>query len=338
MNLVTGANGLVGSHLLVELVKQGKPAIGLLRDLEKSTDIKALFRLYFPNDFEEKFNSLEFRVGDVTDIPSLEDALTGIDTVYHTAALVSFRKKDRDLLHKTNVEGTANVVNCCLYGGIKKIGFVSSTAALGRSLSGEWVTESTKWKNSKKNSFYAISKFCAEREVWRGTEEGLSATIVNPSVIIGPGDYARSSGKLFSTISKGMKFYTEGVNGYVDVRDVCRALVELTEKEKYNSRYILCGENKSYKDVFTEIANELGKNPPGIKAGRFMLKTAVWAEWIKSLLTGKHPTVTKETARNALNSTYYNNSKIKTELGFSFTPINESIKHTAKHFMATLKN
>ncbi|MFN3917901.1 MAG: NAD-dependent epimerase/dehydratase family protein [Flavobacteriales bacterium] len=335
MNLVTGANGLVGSHLLVELAKRNKPTVALLRNENSFGAIENLFQFYFPLDFKEKLALIEVRVADIANIPSLEDGFNEIDTVYHAAAVVSFQKKHRDLLSKINIEGTANVVNICLDKGIKKLAFVSSTAALGRSKNGEWVTEKTKWRNSKQNSFYAISKFCAEREVWRGAEEGLSVSIVNPSVIIGPGDYTRSSGKLFSAVKKGMKYYTEGVNGFVDVRDVANLLIEITERGLTNDRFILASENKTYKELFTIIANALNANPPKVKATKIMLKLAVFFEWLKSLFTGMDPLVTSETSRNALNSTFYNNEKIKKQLNFDFTPVEKAVLHTAKHFLKT---
>jgi dihydroflavonol-4-reductase len=333
MNLVTGANGLVGSHLLIELVKRNQPVVALLRNSTNISGIENLFRFYFPVDFKDKLSLVEVRVGDITDIPSLEDAFAGIDTVYHAAAVVSFQKKHRDLLSKINIEGTANVVNVCLDKGINKLAFVSSTAALGRSKSGEWVTEETKWKNSKQNSFYAISKFCAEREVWRGAEEGLLVSIVNPSVIIGPGDYSRSSGKLFSAVKKGMKYYTEGVNGFVDVRDVANVLIEITERGLTNNRYILASENRTYKELFTSIAKALNTNPPQVKATKTMLKLAVFFEWVKSLLIGAEPLVTTETSRNALNSTFYSSEKVKQQLQFDFISVEDAVLNTSRHFL-----
>ena len=332
MNLVTGSNGLVGSHLLVELARRGNSSRALLRKMENNLLIRDLFQFYFPEDFEDKLRLVEFVEGDILDIPSLETCFEGVDTVYHAAAVVSFRKKDRDILRKVNIEGTTNVVNCCLDTG-KTLGFISSTAALGRSKTEERVDENTRWKNSGKNSFYAISKFCAEREVWRGIEEGLQGVIVNPAIILGPGDYTRSSGKLFSTINRGIKFYTEGINGYVDVRDVANTLIILTDKKIFSERFVLSAENRSYREVFSFIAEGLDKPAPHIKAGKGLLRLAVWAAWLKSLLTGTNPTVTRETANNALNSTYYSSARLKTVLDVEFIPVKESVLHTSKHFL-----
>ncbi len=288
---------------------------------------------YYSENSSELLDSIEWVTGDVKDIYSLYDAMDGVDKMYHCAAIVSFLASDKDEMMKVNVDGTANVVNACLHKGIEKLCYVSSIASLGQAENNEMTTEETKWKNSDKISAYSISKFGAEREVWRGTVEGLRAVMVNPAVIIGPGDWSKGSSQLFELMWKGLKFYTSGVNGYVDVRDVVKAMTMLMDSETANERFILCSENLSYQQFFQMMAEGLNKKQPTIKAGTMLSQLAWRAEKLKSLLTASRPLITKETARTANHKCYYSNEKIVTKAGFEFMPMRVSIKETCELFL-----
>ncbi|MBK7440418.1 MAG: NAD-dependent epimerase/dehydratase family protein [Bacteroidetes bacterium] len=213
MILVTGANGLVGSYLCRFLVNQGNQVRAIKRpesNLRLVADIA---------------NKIEWVDGDVNDISSLDDAMLGVEQIYHCAAVISYVGKNANHLMQVNVEGTANVVNLALDNNIKKLVHISSIAALGRTgKKDEIVTEATPWDRKNLTSDYSISKFLAEREVWRAMAEGLNAVIVNPSIIVGAGNWDSGSCKLFTTIYNGFKYYTNGVTGYVDVRDVLNLL------------------------------------------------------------------------------------------------------------------
>ena len=329
MNLVTGGTGLVGSHIILDLLKKDLPVRALKRSKSNLEPIKSIFDYYKKNDLYDKIEWVE---GDVLDIPSLELAMDQIDNVYHAAALVSFHKKHFKRMYDVNVKGTTNIVNQALSSRVKKIGHVSSIAAIGRSNT-HYFTEENKWKNDKNNSYYAITKYGAEREIWRGINEGLPAVIVNPGIIIGPSNWNRSSTTLFKNIHKGLKYYTEGVNGFVDVRDVSKALISLTNSQIHSEKYILVSENLSYKEVFSEIAKSLNKEAPNKLASKTILEIAWRLALLKSYFTGKTPPITKETARTTSQQFYYDSTKIKNELSFEFYSTNDAIKNAANYFL-----
>ncbi|MBS4013792.1 MAG: NAD-dependent epimerase/dehydratase family protein [Bacteroidetes bacterium] len=332
MILVTGGSGLVGSHLLFQLSKTQNEVLAIKRENSDLSVIKKIFNFYDIENGETLFEKIKWLDADVTDIFSLLKAFEGVEKVYHCAAVVSFNPSDIASMIEINVNGTANVVNACIEKGVKKLIHCSSIAAIGKPNTGNYIDESIIWKTSPRNSNYAISKFGAEREVWRGIEEGLNAAIVNPSVIIGPGDPSRSSGQLYRQIQKGLKFYTTGITGFVDVRDVSAAMILLMESDINSQRFILNSENLQYKLIFDMLAKEIGVKPPSIKAGKFLTQIAWRLEKVRSVFSGKKPLITKETVRNAANVSYYSNKKIIEKTGYSFIPINDAIKNTCRFY------
>lgn len=335
--LVTGGTGLVGSHLLFDLAKAGKKVRALKRAGRSISDVEKVFRFY-SDDADKLLKQVEWVDGDVTDIYSLLDAMEGVTEVYHAAALISFWKKDHALMEKVNVEGTANVVNAALEKNIRKLCHVSSIAAIGRPEHPAEITEKLVWKNSPDNSIYAISKYGAEREVWRASEEGLDVVIVNPGIIIGPGNWRSGSTEIFPVAYKGIKFYTEGVCGFVDVRDVSRAMIRLMESDIRNERFILTAENIHFRDFFGMINSELQKPQPSIKANKLMTGFAWRAEKFRSVFTGNKPVLTKETAIASHQQNFFSNKKIKEKLSFDFIPVKQSVADTAKLFLQDVSN
>ena len=215
--LVTGATGLLGSHLTRLLVKNGRS----VRAIRRPTSRMDLVR-----NIE---NQVEWMEADVTDLLSLEPVFEGVSHVFHAAAMVSFDPRDREKMTRVNVEGTANVVNLCLDSGVKKLVHVSSVAAIGRVAGKKEVVETNRWERSPANSHYAITKFQAEAEAWRGLAEGLDVAIVNPSIIVGAGFWDEGSIRFFQQIDRGLRFCPPGGSGFVDVRDVARFMVNLMD-------------------------------------------------------------------------------------------------------------
>ncbi len=336
MILLTGGTGFLGGHLLVALLKKHESVKVIHRkSIEKcKQQLLPVFNFY-TDEPEAIFNKIQWVEADVLDIHSLMDALEGVTHVYHCAAIVSFNKSDKEHMMRTNVEGTANVVNACLKQGIQKLCHVSSIAALGRVQHNELNTEASLWKNSPLNSSYSISKYHSEQEVWRGIEEGLQAVMVNPSVILGPNQWQLGTAKLFELVWKGLKFYTKGSNGYVDVRDVAKAMIQLMESDISAERYIISSENLNYHKLFNLMALHLHKKPPQIEAGAFLSKLAVIASSLYSLLSGKAPFITKETASTAQRAYQYSNDKIRNAINFTFIPIEETIRETSEYFLKT---
>lgn len=327
MIFITGGTGLLGAQLLCDLADRDEAIRAMKRP---TSDLNFVRRVFAFNNKAAQFEKVEWVDGDLLDVLGLEELIQGCSKVYHAAATVSFSKKDEALLMETNIEGTANIVNACLASGVKKLCFASSISVFGREPGRREVDEETQWKRTPHNSNYAVSKYGAEREVWRGTEEGLDAVIVNPSMIIGPCEWDKSTGVLFRTSKKGMPFYTLGTNGFVDVRDVSRAMVELMESDIRNERFIVNGENLVFRHFFNLMADALGTKRPHIYARPWMSGIAWRLAGLKSTLTGSKPALTKETVSTSHMETHYINDKLRNRLGFTFTPIKQAVEHTVK--------
>jgi len=331
MNLVTGATGLVGMHIAIDLLKKDEKVKATYTNPNNIEKVKKVFIHY---EIEHLFNKIDWIEMDLEDITQVYEAVKGMDYVYHSAAVVSFNKKDRKRLMNINVKGTANIVNACIDEKIKKLGFISSVAAIGRSGNGNY-SETNKWVESNDNSYYAISKFKAENEVWRGIEEGLNAVITNPGIIIGPSNWNRSSTTIFKQIHKGLSFFPEGKNGFVDARDVSKSIVNLVKSNIRSERFIIVGDNLFYKEIFQKIAEKLKVKKPYKKASRTMLEIAWRIVAIKCFITRKNPGLTKETARTSSKINIYDNQKIKTKLEYEFYTLDEAIDNTSKFILKT---
>ncbi|MBN2173728.1 MAG: SDR family oxidoreductase [Bacteroidales bacterium] len=332
MILVTGGTGFLGAHLIVKLLKSEDKINVLIRPKSKFELLKRVF-VFNRLSFEELSKKITWIEGDLLDIYTLESALEEITKIYHAAAIVSFDSADHKHMMEVNVKGTANLVNAALEKNVKKICHVSSIAALGRADSNIVIDEKTVWKTSGKNSTYAISKYGAEREIWRAMEEGLKAVIVNPSIILGPGEINSGTAKLIKTIINGLKFYTEGINGFVDVRDVAEIMVKLMESDISGERFVVSASNVPYRDIFSIIAKYLEKPAPKYKASKWMGEMAWRMEYLKGKLNRTKPLITKETATTALNRYHYSNVKIKNLLDYSFIPVEDTLRDACNFYM-----
>lgn len=338
INLVTGGTGLVGSHVILHLLKNGQKVRAMYRCKEKIELVKAVFAHYGGNALELA-NKIDWVEADILDVCSLEEAGKGVQHIYHTAAMVSFNSLDKEELYKINIEGTANVVNMALEQDIRKFCHVSSTAAIGLSNNGKPTNEGYEWKKEPNTSSYSISKYCAEQEVWRGIEEGLNAVIVNPCIILGPGQINQSSGKLFEMVAKGLKFYTKGSNAFVDVRDVAQSMFELMESPVSNDRFLVTSENLCFQDFFGLIAKMFNKKQPHKEAKRWMSEILWRISLLQSKLTGKKPWMSKNEARSAFLKRKYTSEKILQTLeNFQFTPVEKAIENTTKFILAQKNN
>jgi dihydroflavonol-4-reductase len=324
MVLVTGGTGLVGAHLLIHLLEKGENVRAIFRNWDNTTKTKALFSLYKK---EALFDSIHWIQGDILDIPSLENAFYGIDYVYHCAAIISFDPKDEDLIRKTNIEGTANIVNFCVDYNIKKLCYVSSIAALGDLPEHESIiTEETEWNPEKPHGDYAISKHGAEMEIWRGQQEGLKVVIVNPGVIIGPGFWNQGSGELFTKVKNGFPFYTKGSTGFVAVTDITSIMYQLMKSPIYGERYTIINQNIIFKDLLFAIADALKVKRPQYHATPFLINTFSKIDWFISNFLGQKRKLSKATARSSYSTTLYSNEKIKNALNITFTDVFVYIK------------
>jgi len=326
--LVTGGTGFIGAYIIKELVEKGYAVRAIRRSIKLPFFISPGI-----------LNKVEWVAGDVLDVISLSEAMQDVDAVIHSAAVVSFDKRERRQMYNTNVDGTANVVNLALENGIKKLVHISSISALGRTATGEKVNEEKKWLNSKLNSHYGISKNKAEMEVWRGMGEGLDAVIINPSTVLGFGNWHDSSCAIFKNSYKGFPWYTKGINGFVAVEDVAKIAVLLMESNITEERFIINYENWEFKKLFDTIADGFGQKHPKWQATPFLSSIAWRMEKVKSFLKNAKPLLTKETARIALSKTYWQNDKILKALpGFSFMALESSITKACKNYADAVIN
>ncbi|SOD20148.1 NAD-dependent epimerase/dehydratase family protein [Pedobacter xixiisoli] len=312
MILVTGATGFLGAELVKQLTDQNIQVRAIRRS---SSKIPALL---------ENNMLVSWHIADINEPEDLADAFEGITKVYHCAATVSFDPKDKAKLLKINIEGTANIVALCIENNARLL-HVSSIAALGFPKKDELISEKHFWDYDPKAHNYAISKYQGEMEVWRGIAEGLDAVIVNPAVIIGKNAGFTGSGAIFKLVKEGLKFYTDGATGIVDVEDVAKCMILLMESGITDERYTLSADNLHYKDFFAQIAKGFGIKAPSKEAKPWMLGIAWRAAKFASLFTGKPAALTKDAARSSFNLSYYTNQKITDTLNFRFKPLNQSI-------------
>ncbi len=321
--LVTGATGFAGAYVVRDLVNAGYY-------------VKALRRTKKIPDFIDSsiWDKVTWEDGDILDIVALEEAMENVDAVIHCAGKVSFHKKDKKLLYKVNTEGTANIVNVAIEKNIKRLIHVSSVAAIGRKPGGEITTEKTKWTNNKLQTAYGMSKYNGEMEVWRGIGEGLNAVIVNPSTILGYGDWNTSSATIFRNVYQGFPWYTNGTNGFVDVEDVSRAIISLLNNPVSGERFILNGDNWSFRKLLNTIADEFSKKRPTRHASPMMSAIAWRMASLGSLFTGKESILSKETAKIAQSISHFDNNKILNTLpDFAFTPLAITIREACKKYI-----
>jgi len=328
MILVTGASGLLGSHLALHLIENGAQVRAIFRNLESLEKTKLLFDGYKKGNL---FDKIEWFEADITDIPALELAFNNIRQVYHCAALISFDPAEENQLRKINIEGTANIVNFSIAYQIEKLCYVSSIAALGDLKEYEnTVTEDTEWNPEKYHSDYAISKYGAEMEIWRGQQEGLQVAVLNPGVILGPGFWNQGSGAIFSSVANGLAFYTKGTTGFVAVTDVVQLLALLMNSKINGERFIAIAENNSFSEILNTIAVHLKVEKPKYHASFLITEIAWRIDWILTHLLKRKREFSKETARAAHVKHPYSNEKVKGTLQYNFRDIKEYIAEMIK--------
>lgn len=329
MILVTGGTGFLGGYILKHLIEKGYSVRALRRE-------NSVLPFFIPKEILEK---VEWFAGDILDVYSLKDAMDGAEAVIHSAAKVSFQASERKQMFQVNIDGTANVVNMALETRVPRLIHVSSVASLGRTMNGETVTEEKRWDDSSINTNYALSKYRAEMEVWRGTGEGLDSIILNPSTILGYGDWNNSSCAIFKTVYNEFPYYSNGINGFVYVEDVAAAAVQLLQSKITQERFILSSANWSFRQVFNSIADEFKKKRPHRHATPLLAQLAWRMEKVKSMITGKRSLLSKESARIAGTTTYFENAKILKALpSLSFTPLSEAIQLSCAQYLQNLIN
>ncbi len=332
MILVTGGTGLVGSHLLYKLTLTEENVVAIHR---KTSDLDAVKRVfsYYTDDFEKQFQKIQWVIADINDLPALEIAFKKTEYVYHCAALVSFNKKDYRAMRKINIDGTANMVNLSISNNIKKFCYVSSIATIEKNTNGKIIDETNDWNTETNNYGYAITKYGAEMEVWRASQEGLDIVMVNPGVILGSGFWKSGPGELFTKFYNEFKFYTLGVTGFVGVKDVVKSMMQLMKSDVINERFILVSENSSFKNLFFKMADSFGKKRPTVNVTKTLSNIAWRLEWFKSIVLNKAPLITKHSASASLSNYTYSSDKIIKAIDFKFENLDTTVTDVCKDFL-----
>jgi len=328
MNFVTGATGLVGSHLVLRLVEEGMPVTALFRNEKGKSEVQNLFQFYGK---ENLFSQVEWVKGDVEDVDDMYELTEGIDIVFHCAAIVSYHKKEASRMLEVNINGTKNVVNACIENEVKHLIHISSISALGDS-KGEIIDEETPRNFNDYHSNYSKSKYLSEQEVWRGIQEGLNATILNPGVVFGPNACERSSGTMIARIDKGLPALPAGGSGIVSVLDVVEVMVRAAKQTPTNERYILCAENVRMSELFTKIANALNVKIGKNIAKKWQIILVYYMEALIELLTGKRASITREIIRNYDEVKRFDGSKATRVFGFQYRNTFGSIEDTIRYY------
>lgn len=330
MVFVTGATGILGRVIVLELLKKGKSVRASKRPTSNLNEVKHSLKFYTenPDDF---FNKIEWVDIDFDDIDSLVQALKGVDEVYHCAAKVSFHPKDEKEMYHTNIKGTENLLFACDGSDVKKFLHVSSVAVLdGFNEKGE-LDEESDFNPKIEHPAYAISKHLSEMEVWRASAEGLNTVIINPGIIIGSGNWNQSSGELFSTFVDN-NFTFSGGSSYVDVRDTAKIAIELMEKNVFGERFILVSENKRYAQTAKMVRGTLGLKEAKI-VSRTLLNVGRMANTFFGWLIPQLRIVTRSNIESITSFNTISNQKIKERLGYQFISVQESVDFHLAHYI-----
>jgi len=312
--LVTGGTGFIGAYVIRDLLQKG------------FTNIHAIKRASSPTEMIQDFyDQVQWSECGLLETASLDKIIQNVDAIIHCAAIISLNPSDRKMMYRINVEGTANIVNLALTHQLKKVIHISSIAAIGRPLKSETITEETEWVDSEFNSHYGISKYQAELELRRGQLEGLDIGIINPGLVLGAGYWDSGTASIIKRVDKGIPFYPLGSNGLVDVRDVAKASVILLQSEIVGERYIISGQNLSYRELFNSIAEALGKSGPKRPFKAWLGALAWRVEWLRSKITGADILVSRESLSTTAYPAQYDNSKSIAELGMKYRDIRASI-------------
>lgn len=334
MILVTGGTGLVGAHLLYTLLQKHDKVRATRRVSSDVNAVKEVFGFY-TQSVDSSFNRIEWVEADITDVPVLSEAFIGITHVFHCAAYINFDPKKLRILRKTNVEGTANIVNLCLHNNVEKLCHISSIATLGNPLDNKPTKEDTPWIPEEQNNAYSITKYGAEMEIWRGVQEGLNAVVMNPGVILGEGFWNSGSGTIISKASKGMKYYPSGASGLVDVKDVVNASVQVMESRISGEGYILVGANMSYKKLLDKLAYHFKVKPPSVNISKWVMLFLSKLDASVNFLFGTKRRLLKPMVESMFDRTSYTAAKIEKDHQFTFTPIYETIKRVAENYSSS---
>ena len=320
--LVTGATGFIGANLIEALAQHGWPARALRR---QTSSLRALEGLIY-----------ESAIGDISLPETLPAAMDGVDIVFHVAASADYWRNDKGKMMRVNVDGTRNVLQAALEASVKRVVFTSSCAALGKPPFGQMLDERAQF-NLRPDAFpYGYSKQQAEQVAEEFVQRGLDVVIVNPAVVLGPRDVNLISGSIIVEAAKhSLPAMPPGGVSFIDVADVCAGQIAAAEMGRTGERYILTSENLWYRDVFTQLAQMLGRRPPALAlpGGAFHFAANI-VDFARESLKMKLP-LNGDQVRFSADTFWFDAGKARRELGLNPMPFIDSARRTYEWYKAS---
>jgi dihydroflavonol-4-reductase len=296
--LVTGATGLVGSHVARLLVQRGDSVRALVRERSPLDELDGL--------------DVELVHGDVLDRRSVRWAMAGVQRVFHVAGVTSLRAS-ADNVFAVNVGGTRIVLEEALRAGVARVVHTSSVAAVGPATRGSTADEDQIFRAGRYGLPYVNAKHEAELEAMRMAAHGLPVVVVNPAHVFGAGDRHRSSTELVRRFLRGqIPAYVDGALNVVDADDVARGHLLADERGEVGERYILGNRNFTLDRLFADLARLSGVEPPALK----LPLTAALALARAAELAPGRPAVTTVEVRASSLWWAFRSTKAKRELGW----------------------
>ncbi len=316
--LVTGGSGFIGHNLTKVLISKGYKVKVLVR---QNSNLKYLRNL-----------DIEFCFGDLNDKNTLYRAIKNRDTVFHTAAVIAMWKGKEKQQYQTNVIGTRNICEVALDSGIKKFIHTSSVATLGWKNNYTLIDELSEYNWGEK-LIYNYTKFLAEKEVLLTVAKGLPAVIVNPSIVIGPGDYNFHGGALIKRLkNKTIPFYLDGGINISFIDDIINGHINAALYGKIGERYILGGNNLTIKDALYKIAEIIGVTPPRYKFPSQIIKPISIIFDVFSNISKIKPIISSDIATYIGKNFWVSSQKAIKELNYKVTPLEEAIRKTVEWY------
>jgi len=317
--LITGGTGFLGHHLIKKLVALGFTDIRVLKTKDDKAELLSGF-------------NIEYTDGDIRDYEQVKIAVQGCQVVFHLVGMISYWDKMNKLQYEINVLGTKNIVKACLDNNISKLVYVSSNAAVGN-LSGKLADENIEYNLGKLKVNYCDTKHLGEMEVLNGVKQGLNAVIICPASMYGDGDIRRiHSDLIFKFDGIFGRINIPGGLAVVDVDNVADAMIKAWQKGKIGERYLIVGENLTFKQIRATIAKALGRKTPDINLSIWFLKILSYIFITISAITGKKPKLTPAMVNFFTLDFWFDNSKSIRELDMQYTPFDQSIAKAVKWY------
>jgi dihydroflavonol-4-reductase len=316
---VTGGTGFVGANLIRLLLHQGYEVKALVRHHSSLDNLQSL--------------DVEIVTGDLNS-SDLSTQMSSCQVLFHVAAQYSLWQGDRDLLYRSNVLGTRNILKCARQAGIERTVYTSSVAAIGVKQD-DIADETYQSPVDKLVGDYKKSKYYAEQEAVQAVQQGQDIVIVNPSTPIGAFDLKPTpTGEIIVRfLQRQMPFYLDTGLNLIGVQDVAQGHILALTKGKTGDRYILGNQNVTFKQLLGKLEQITGLPAPKYTIPYWLPHSVAWLEENVLAKFGRQPTVALDGVRMSQQKMFYDPSKAVTELGLPQSDINLALTEAVNWFV-----